>query len=136
MLATNKKHLVKVAAWGGGLSVVFAGLSLVKFPPIVAASILTGAALSIFNVYSIVTMVEALAGAAKAGAAAGKWAKVLSTALHLMKFLILLALLLLLVVYKLTNLFALAFGFTVVLFANLSAGLSGLKEGGQGGTGQ
>jgi hypothetical protein len=136
MLATNKKHLVKVAAWGGGLSVVFAALSLVKFPPIVAASILTGAALSIFNVYSIVTMVEALAGAAAAGAAAGKWAKVLSTVLHLMKFLILLALLLLLVVYRLTNLFALAFGFTIVLFANLSAGLSGLREGGQGGTGQ
>jgi hypothetical protein len=136
MIASNKKHLIKVAIWGGGLSAVFAALSLLKFPPIVAASILTGAALSIFNVYSIVTMVEALAGAATAGAAAGKWAKVLSTALHLMKFLILLALLLVLVVYRLTNLFALAFGFTVVLFANLSAGLSGLREGGQSGSGQ
>jgi hypothetical protein len=136
MIATNKKHLVKVAAWGGGLSVIFAALSLAKFPPIVAASILTGAALSIFNVYSIVTMVEAMAGAAAAGAAAGKSAKIISTILHMMKFLILLALLLLLVVYKLTNLFALAFGFTVVLFANLSAGLSGLREGGQSGSGQ
>ena len=136
MIATNKKHLVKVALWGGGLSVIFAALSLIKFPPVIAASILTGAVLSIFNVYSIVTMVEALAGAAVADKSAGKAAKILSTILHLVKFLILLALLFLLVVYKLTNLFALAFGFTVVLFANLSAGLSGLKEGGQSDTRQ
>jgi ATP synthase I chain len=132
MIPENKKHLVKAAIWGGGLSIIFAAISLVKFSPLVAVSILIGAAVSIFNIYSIVTMVEALAGAAVAGKPAGKAAKSLSTVLHMVKFLILLAVLLLLVVYKLTNLFGLAFGFTVVLMANLFAGLSMLKEGAGG----
>ncbi len=114
------------------MSAILAAGSLLKFPPLIAASILTGAAISVFNIYSIITLVEALAGAAMSDRRVKKAAKILSVVVHLVKFLILLALLYLLVVYKLTNLLGLAFGFTVVVVANVFAGVSALKTGGQG----
>ncbi len=114
------------------MSAILAAGSLLKFPPLVAASILTGAAISVFNIYSIITLVEALAGAAMSDRRVKKAAKMLSVVVHLVKFLILLAILYLLVVYKLTNLLGLAFGFTVVVVANVFAGVSALKTGGKG----
>ena len=135
MLPANRQHFKKAALWGGGISAILAAVSLVKFPPLIAASILTGAAISIFNIYSIITLVEALTGAVMSDRRVKKAAKILSVVVHLVKFLILLALLYLLVVYKLTNLLGLAFGFTVVVVTNIFAGLSGLKgaRGGEGG---
>ncbi len=127
MLPANKRHFKKTTLWGAGLSAILAAASLLKFPPLIAASILTGAAISVFNVYSIITLVEAIAGAATSDRRVKKAAKILSVVVHLVKFLILLALLYLLVVYKLTNLLGLAFGFTVVVVANIFAGLSALK---------
>ncbi|MHB8173268.1 MAG: hypothetical protein ACYDFU_02255 [Nitrospirota bacterium] len=129
MLPANKRHFKKVALWGGGLSVIFAAASLLKFPPLAAVSILTGAVLSVFNIYSIISLVEALASAALSDKRVRKTAKILSVAVHMVKFLILLALLTVLVVYKLTNLLGLAFGFTVIVVVNIFAGLSGLKAG-------
>ena len=127
MLPSNSTHLKKVALWGGGASCALALLSLVKFSPLVAFSIVTGAALSIANLYSIIMLVEALAGAALAGVASGKASKALTSIMHILKLGLILVTLVLLVVFKLTNLFGLLAGFTVVLIANLAAGLSGLK---------
>ena len=128
MTPGNKKHLKKVLIWGGGLSAVAAALSLIKFPPLVAASVIMGACLGIFNIYSIIKLVEALAGAAASGAATGRASRVMSTLMHVVKLALIFAVLLVLVVYKLTNLIALAAGFTVVLVVNMAAGLGGFRE--------
>jgi hypothetical protein len=128
MTPGNRKHLKKVLIWGGGLSALGAALSLLKFPPLVAASVIMGAALGIFNVYSIIKLVEALAGAAVSGPAPGQASRVMSTLMHVVKLVVIFAVLLMLVIYKLTNLIALAAGFTVVLIANMAAGLGGFKE--------
>src|SRR5512143_201132 len=126
MLPANKSHLKRVALFVGGLAAVLAAVSLIKFPPLVAAGILTGAALGLFNIYSIVMLVEALAGAAVSGA--GKGARIFSTVLHALKLGLILAVLFVLVVFKLTNLFALLVGFTAVIFANLLVGFTGLGK--------
>ena len=128
MQAGNRKHLLKVAIWGGAASAAAGGVTLLKYPPIIAFSIVAGAAIGVFNIYSIVRLVEALAGAASEGKASGKAAKAISTVLHLLKLGIIFGLLFFLVMNKMVNLFALLAGFTVVLLANLFAGLSGLKE--------
>lgn len=128
MLPGNKKHLKRVLIWGLGVSTVLALLSLVKFPPVVAASIVAGAALGIFNLYAIVKVVEALAGAAATGAAGGKASKAIAMMFHFINIAVIAAVLVALVWYHLINLFALLAGFTVVLLANLAAGLSGLSK--------
>jgi len=107
---------------------VLGAVSLVKFPPLIAASILTGTAIGLANLYSIVRLVEALTGAAQAGRAAGRAGKAFASVLHVFKLGFILAILLALVYLKLTNLFALLVGFTVVLIVNLLAGFAGLKE--------
>lgn len=126
MLPANKRHFKKVATYGGGLSVLVAGLSLLKFPPLVAASVVVGAVLGLFNIYSIVMLVEALAGAAASGA--GKGVRVFSTVLHVLKLGLILAVLFVLVYFRLTNLIALLAGFTVIILANLLVGFSGLGK--------
>jgi len=128
MLSANKDHFVKVAKYGGGASVVFAAASLIKFSPLVAASVVMGAALGLFNLYAIVMLVEALAGAAEAGAVTGKGSKLLAMMVHLLKLLVIFGALAALVLLKLTNLFALLAGFTAVLIANLMVGLLGLRK--------
>ena len=128
MQAGNRKHLLKVALWGGAISAAAAGATLLKYPPIISFSIMAGAAIGVFNIYSIVRLVEALAGAASEGKTTGKAAKTISTLLHILKLGIIFALLFFLVMNKMVNLFALLAGFTVVLLANLLAGFSGLKE--------
>jgi len=132
MLPSNRQHMKKVAVWGGGAACALALASLFKFPPVVAFGIITGAALSLANLYSIIMLVEALAGAAAAGMASGRASKALTTMIHVFKLVLVLVILVLLVVFKLTNLFALLAGFTVVLLSNLVAGLSGLKGEGEG----
>ena len=129
MLPANKLHFKKVSMFGGGLAVLVAGLSLLKFTPLVAASVLVGALLGLFNIYSIVMLVEALAGAAAAGA--GKGVRIFSTVLHVLKLGLILAVLFALVYFRLTNLIALLVGFTLVILANLLVGFSGLgrREG-------
>ncbi len=128
MQAGNRKHLLKVALWGGAISAAAAGAALLKYPPIISFSILAGAAIGVFNIYSIVRLVEALAGAAAEGRASGRAAKAISTLLHILKLGIILALLVFLIMNKMVNLFAFLAGFTFVLLANLLAGFSGLKE--------
>lgn len=128
MTPGNRKHFGKVIIWGGGLSVVAAALSLLKFPPLVAVSIITGAFMGLFNIYSIIKVVEALAGAAVSGPAPGRASKVMSTVAHVVKLAVLFAVLLMLVIYKLTNLIALAAGFTIILAVNLATGLKGYGE--------
>lgn len=136
MTPGNRKHFGKLILWGGGLSVLAAAASLLKFPPIVAASILTGAFIGLFNIYSIIKLVEALAGAAVSGPAPGRASKVMSTMTHVVKLALIFAVLLMLVIYKLTNLIALAAGFTIILVVNLASGLGGFGEdAGRGPTG-
>jgi hypothetical protein len=124
MLPANKLHFKKVSMYGGGLAALLAGLSLLKFPLLVAGSVLVGAVLGLFNIYSIVMLVEALAGAA--AASAGKGVRIFSTVLHMLKLGLILAVLFVLVYYRLTNLIALLVGFTAVILANLLVGFSGL----------
>ncbi len=128
MTPGNRKHFGKLILWGGGLSVLAAAASLLKFPPIVAASILTGAFIGLSNIYSIIKLVEALAGAAAAGQAAGRASRVTATVVHMVKLAVIFAVLLMLVIYKLTNLIALALGFTVILVVNMAAGVRGLGQ--------
>ena len=132
MLPANKLHFKRVAFYGGGLAAVLAGLSLFKYPPLIAASVLTGAVLGLFNIYSIVMLVEALAGAAVSGV--GKGARMFSTFQHVLKLGLILAVLFVLVAFKLTNLLALLAGFTAVVLANLLVGFTGLGKG-EGGKG-
>jgi len=132
MTPKNKRHLKRVLYWGGGLSALAAVLSLLKFPPVVAASIMTGAALGIFNLYSIVRLVEVLADVASSGPGSGKAVKVFTGIAHAFKLTAVFGVLFMLVYLKLTNLFALLAGFTVVLAVNVLAGLSGLKDGAEG----
>ncbi|MBI5696286.1 MAG: hypothetical protein HZC51_11240 [Nitrospirae bacterium] len=127
MLPTNKKHMMKVLTWGGGVAALLAAASLVKFPVTVASGVVAGAALGIFNVYSIVRLVEALAGAATAGPGAGKASKALVGFVHMFKLGLIFVTLILLVYMKLINLFGVLAGFTVVLAANLFAGMGRLK---------
>lgn len=125
MLAQNKRHLREVALKGFGASVLLAGLSLAKFPPLVAASILIGAALSLGNVYSIILVAEALTAAARAGMGAGGATKAVTAFIYVVKLAVITAVLATLVIYKLANLFAVLAGFTVVLVAHVFAGLKG-----------
>lgn len=128
MFRTNRRHLKKVLYGGGGLTALLAAASLVRFSPLVAASILIGGAIGIINIYSIVRVVEALAGAAAAGAAPGRATKVFSVLIHLFKLALIFACLLALALMKKVNLFGVLAGFTAVLAVNLLAGLSGLND--------
>ena len=128
MFLANSKHFKSVAIWGGAISVGCAALSLIKFPPVVATGIIAGAVLGIFNIWSIVRLVEALAGAAATGLAPGRAAKSISVVMHMIKLVLVFVILFILVKFQLVNLFALLAGFTVILMVNLFAGLSGLKE--------
>ncbi|HLB25916.1 MAG TPA: ATP synthase subunit I [Nitrospirota bacterium] len=125
MLPSNRRHLVRVLIWGGAAALLLAGLSLLKYPPLMAFSIAAGAAISFFNIYSIVMLVESLAGAAASGA--GRGAKALTTIAHVIKLALIFAVLLLLVLSRLVNLFGFLAGFTVVLIANLLYGLASFK---------
>lgn len=116
-----------VLSWGGGVALLLAAVSLVKSPPTVAAGIIAGAALGIFNIYSIVRMVEALAGAASTGQALGRASKALATFVHVFKLGLIFAILVLLVYMKAVNLFGVLAGFTVVLAVNVFSGLGRLK---------
>lgn len=128
MFLANSKHFKSVAIWGGAISAAGAALSLTIFPPVVAYGIIAGAVLGIFNIWSIVRLVEALAGAAAAGQAPGRAAKSISVIMHVIKLVLVFIILFILVKFKLVDLFALLAGFTVILLVNLFAGLSGLKE--------
>jgi len=128
MFLANSKHFKSVAIWGGVISSAAASLSLIKFPPVVAYGIIAGAILGLFNIWSIVRLVEALAGAAAAGQAPGRAAKSISVVMHMIKLILVFIILFILVKFQLVNLFALLAGFTVILVVNLFAGLSGLKE--------
>ena len=128
MFVANSKHFKSVAIWGGAISAGCAGLSLLKFSPTVAYGIIAGAILGIFNIWSIVRLVEALAGAAATGLAPGRAAKSISVVMHMIKLVLVFVILFILVKFQLVNLFALLAGFTVILLVNLFAGLSGLKE--------
>ena len=128
MFLANSKHFKSVAIWGGAISAAAAALSLIKFPPTVAYGIIAGAVLGIFNIWSIVRLVEALAGAAAVGLAPGRAAKSISVVMHMIKLVLVFIILFILVKFNLVNLFALLAGFTVILLVNLFAGLSGLKE--------
>lgn len=127
MLTTNKKHMMKVLTWGGGVAALLAAVSLVKFPVTVASGIVAGAALGIFNVYSIVRLVEALAGAATASPGAGKASKALVGFVHMFKLGLIFLTLILLVYMKAADLFGVLAGFTVILAVNVFAGMGRLK---------
>jgi hypothetical protein len=132
MFLANSRHFKAVAIWGGAISAAAAALSLIKFSPVVAYGIIAGAILGIFNIWSIVRLVEALAGAAAAGQAPGRASKSISVVMHVIKLILVFIILFILVKFKLVNLFALLAGFTVILVVNLFVGLSGLKEGSAG----
>jgi len=127
MLPTNKKHMLKVLTWGGGVAALISAASLVRFQPTVAAGIFAGAVLGIFNIYSIVRLVEALAGAATAGPGAGKASKALVSLVHMFKLALILVTLIMLVYLKLINLFGVLVGFTVIIAVNIFAGMDHLK---------
>jgi hypothetical protein len=127
MFVANSKHFKTVTIWGGAISAACAALSLIKFPPTVAYGVIAGAALGLFNIFSIIRLVEALAGAAAVGQAPGRAAKSVSVVMHMIKLILVFVILFLLVKARLVNLFALLAGFTVMLMVNLFAGLSGLK---------
>ncbi len=132
MNPNNKRHLKKVLVWGGGASAALAALSLLKYPPIIAVSILTGAALSLFNLFAIIRLVEALTGIASSGPGSGKAAKFLTGMMHAFKLAGVFVVLFLLAYLKLINLFGLLVGFTLILGFNILTGLSGLKGDGEG----
>ena len=128
MFTANSRHFKTVAIWGGTISLAGAGLSLIIFPPVVAYGIIAGAVLGLFNIWSIVRLVEALAGAAVAGPAPAKASRSISVAMHVIKLVLVFITLFILVSLKLVNLFALLAGFTVILVVNLFAGLSAMRD--------
>lgn len=132
MLPANRKHVYAVAAWGIGVSAAVAAASLIKFPPLVAASVMLGAAMSVANVYSIVMVVEALSAAALAGGAPTGAGKAVAGVIHVFKLIVITAVLVALVYFKLANLFGLLAGFTVVLVAHVMLGLRLFAEGADG----
>ena len=136
MFLANSKHFKSVAIWGGVISSAAAALSLIAFPPaerfVIASGIIAGAVLGIFNIWSIVRLVEALAGAAAAGHAPGRAAKSISVVMHMIKLVLVFVILFILVKFKLVDLFALLAGFTVILVVNLFVGLSALRDGSTG----
>ncbi len=127
MLPRNKRHLKKAGAWGGGAAAALAALSLVKYPPPVAAGILAGAAIGVLNLLAIIRLVEVMAGLAGAGP---KAVKVFTVTAHAFKLAALFGVLFLLVYLRLTNLLALLAGFTLVLAANVLTGLSTINADG------
>ena len=129
MLPENRKHIVNVTLWGGGLSAAAAGACLFAFSPLVASSVVLGAALSIANVYSIVLVVEALTAAAKAGNMPTGTGKAVAGFMHALKLLLITALLVTLVVMKLVNPFGLLAGFTFVLVAHVLTGMKRMAGG-------
>ena len=128
MLAANRPHFKRVLVWGLTASAALSALSLFKFSPIVAGSVMVGALLGMFNLYSVVRLVEALTGAALAGAVTGKGSKALTMVFHLINIALVAAVLVVLVLNHLVNLFAFLAGFTVILITNMFAGLSGLAH--------
>lgn len=133
MLPANKKHILAVALWGGGASVLVAGASLLRFPPLIGSSIVLGAALSVANVYSIVLVVEALTAAAMSGQVPSGVGKVMAGMVHVLKLLVITALLVALVVFKLADLFGLLAGFTIVLVTHVLQGLKRFAGDADGG---
>jgi len=121
LLPENRRHVRSVLVKGGGVTAVLALASLARFSPVVAGSILLGGAISLGNIYSIVLVTEALASAARSGS--GVAAKAMTAVVYLVKLVVITALLVVLVVYHLANLFALLAGFTVVLVAHVLVGL-------------
>jgi hypothetical protein len=128
LLPQNKRHIRDVAVKGAGVAGLIAGLSLVKFSPLVAFSIMVGAALSLGNVYSIILVAEALTSAARSGVGAGGATKAITAVIYVLKLAVITAVLVVLVVYKLANLFAVLAGFTVVLVVHVFVGLSRFTE--------
>lgn len=128
MFPTNKRHFRRVLLWSVVAVAALAGGSLIKYPPLIAASIVTGAAIGVANLFSIIRLVEALTGAAETGMSSGRASKAIATIIHVLKLGIVFALLLFLAYYRLTNLFALLIGFTAVLLANLLSGLVQIRE--------
>ena len=131
MHQANRNHIKKVALWGGSATVALAAASLIAFPPLFASSVLVGGVLSIFNIYSIVRLVEALTGAAEAGVTP-KASKALTMLLHFMKLGFVGAVLVALAVARLVDVFGFLAGFTSVLLANVMFGLSRLGKGAGG----
>ena len=127
MLPGNKKHVKKVLGWSAGVTLPLAAASLAFYPPLIAVSILTGALISFVNILSIVRLTEILAGAALQ-AGVSRAARAVATVVHLIKLVLILAILVSLVVFRLTNLFALLAGFTVVLIVNLLSGFAAFGE--------
>lgn len=123
MLPENRKHIVSVMLWGGGLSAATAVACLFAFSPIIAFSVVLGAALSVANVYSIVLVVEALTVSAKAGNMPTGTGKAVAGFIHALKLLLVTALLVTLVVMRLVNPFGLLAGFTFVLAAHVLTGM-------------
>ena len=104
-------------------------LSLFKFSLLIAASIVIGAVLGLFNLYSVVRLVEALTGGALSGAVSGKSSKAITMVVHIINIAVIAAVLVVLVWNQLINLFAFLAGFTVVQIVNLFAGLTTFAEG-------
>jgi ATP synthase I chain len=121
LLPENKSHIRSVLVKGGGITIILALASLVWFSPVVAGSIVLGGAISLGNIYSIVLVSEALTSAARSGS--GRAARAMTAVIYMFKLVLITALLLVLVIYHLVNLFALLAGFTVVLVAHVLIGL-------------
>jgi len=128
LLPQNKRHLREVALKGLGAAVAVSALSLVKFPAPVAVGILAGAALSLGNVYSIILVAEALTAAARAGMGPGGGAKAVTLFVYVVKLAVITAVLVVLVMYRLADLFAVLAGFTLVLVAHVMVGLKGFSR--------
>jgi len=127
MLLQNKKHLGRVAVYGGVLCAVAALAGYYFLGGRFALGVLMGGALSLANVYSIIMLVETIAGAAL-GEGPTPGTKAVSMVMHLMKLALIVGVIVLLVITRTGDLFGIITGFTIVLLAHAVAGFMKARD--------
>jgi len=127
MLIQNKKHLGRVAVYGGVLCAAAAAGGYFILGPRFGLGVLIGGALSLANVYSIIMLVETIAGAAL-GEGPTRAAKAVAMVMHLLKLALIVTVIALLVITRTGDLFGIIAGFTVVLLVHAVAGFMKARE--------
>lgn len=129
MLPGNASHFKRMTIYGGASALAVAALCIPLFGVLGASSVLAGAALGIANTYSVIRLVEALAGFAKSPTEKpGQLPKILTLLVHMFKIAIIFVLLFTLVAARLVDLRGLLVGFTVAVACNIFAGMKGIKD--------
>jgi len=127
MLGEHKKHMGRVALYGGGLCAAAAAAGYFIQGGGFAFGVAVGGALSMANIYSIIMLVETVAGVAL-GEGTSSSTKAFAVVLHLIKLILIIGIIALLVITRSGDLLGIIAGFTVVLAVHGVAGLMKARE--------